>query len=94
MTPSFAPSDVMFATLKTLFCAAYTTRNWTLGEEVTRKQINDLWEALHNVPDLLTRWEGSQTEEEIVSYLREYSEKWKAPDLLERYKIHLNEAKG
>jgi len=81
----------MYATLKTLFCAAYTTRNWCIDESVSRKQIYDLWEALHNVPDLLTRWEGSETEKEILQYFTEYTEQWASPNLIERYKCHLNE---
>ncbi len=74
----------MYATLKTLFCAAYTTRNWGLGQTVSREQIYDLWEALHNVPDLLTRWQGRQTERQIIQYFREYTEKWTNPNLVER----------
>jgi hypothetical protein len=93
MKANFAPEDIMYAALKTLFCAAYTTRNWGLDETVSRKQIYDLWEAIHNVPDLLARWRGPETEEEILQYFKEYTDKWQTPDLVERYKIHLNEQK-
>jgi hypothetical protein len=51
-------------------CAVYT-RNWTLSDQVSRKQINDLWEAVHEIPDLLTRWRDDG-EDEIRMYLREY----------------------
>jgi hypothetical protein len=36
--------------------APYAKRNWTLGEDVSREQIYDRWEALHPVPSLVTRW--------------------------------------
>jgi hypothetical protein len=68
--------------------AAYTTRNWTLGEEVSRKQINDLWEALHVVPSLVTRWRFD-AETELLMYFDEYDRKWPAPRLRQMYEQHL-----
>jgi hypothetical protein len=60
--------------------APFTPRNWTLSEEVSRQQINDLWEAVHEIHDLLTRWHHD-CESEIRMYLQEYKEKWSEPDL-------------
>ncbi len=82
MNRLLAPEPILRASLRVLHIAAYTTRNWTLADEVSRKQINDLWEALHEVPDLLKRW--SSDEEGIMElrmYFREYSECWPSPDL-------------
>ena len=91
MTPEFAPPHIMFAALKALHCAAYTTRNWGLDETISRKQIYDLWEAMHEVPDILTRWKGKDTEEELLMYLREYTEKWKQPNLQAYYEDYLDD---
>jgi hypothetical protein len=86
-----APEPILRAALRVVFIAAYTTRNWTLADEVTRKQINDLWEALHEVPDLVTRW-GNGAEEELLRYFTEYDEKWPAPCLRAIYDQALGQA--
>ena len=80
MTRQLAPEPILRAALRVVFVAAYTTRNWTCSDEVPRKQINDLWEALHEVPDLVTRWRGD-AEEELLRYFHEYDEKWPEPRL-------------
>ena len=78
------PEHILRGALRVLSRAAVYTRNWTLGEQVTRKQINDLWEAIHEIPDLLTRWRDD-SEREVLMYLREYKEKWSEPDLEATY---------
>lgn len=78
MKQTMAPEPILRAALQVLFVAAYTSRNWTLTEEVSREQLNDLWEALHEIPDLLRRWrEGA--EGELLMYLEEYDRKWPSP---------------
>lgn len=72
------------AALRVLFVASYTTRNWTLHEDTSRKQINDLWEAIHEIPDLLCRW-PPDAEHELLLYLDEYDRKWPAPQLRSIY---------
>lgn len=92
-----APEAVVKAGLQVLYVAAYTTRNWTLSEEVERKQVNDLWEALHNVPVVLKNWRGDKESlAELKMYFEEYWLKWERPDLkgifndaLEDSKYHL-----
>jgi hypothetical protein len=79
------PQHILSGALRVLFIGAVYTRNWTLGEKVSRKQINDLWETLHEIPDLLTRWRDG-SEDEILRYLREYKEKWNEPDLEAAYR--------
>jgi len=79
------PDDVLRGALHVLFIGGVYTRNWTLHDEVSRKQINDLWEALHEIPDLLTRWRDD-SEPELVMYLREYKAKWSEPDLEGAYR--------
>ena len=78
------PANILEAALVTLHVCAYTTRNWTLGDAVSRKQINDLWEAVHEIPSLITRWhDGAETI--LLSYLDEWDEKWPQPCLKVRY---------
>jgi hypothetical protein len=77
-----APEPTLRAALRVLYVAAYTTRNWTLSEGTSRKQINDLWEAIHEIPDLLKRWDAPEKcEAELKMYLREYDSKWQTPKL-------------
>lgn len=62
--------------------AAYTTRNWTLVEDISRKQINALWEAIHEIPDLIKRWRGDEESlRELRMYFQEYDQRWSAPNL-------------
>jgi hypothetical protein len=77
---ALAPEPILRAALQVVFVAAYTTRNWTLDDQVSRKQINDLWEALHEVPDLVTRWRDN-AEKELLMYFEEYDAKWPEPRL-------------
>jgi len=87
-----APEPILGACLRVLHVAAYTTRNWTLSEEVTRKQINDLWEAIHEIPSVLARWDTAQDQErEIMMYLQEYDAKWKSPNLQATYEEALKQ---
>jgi|GEM_PF-1612956 len=83
-----APEPILKAALYVVHHAAYTTRNWTLTDEWPRQQINDLWEAIHEIPSLLTRWR-SDAEQELLMYLDEYDRKWPSPRLREMYRRHL-----
>ena len=82
MPSNLAPEPILRAALRVLFIAAACTRNWTLGEEVSRKQINDLWEAIHEIPSVITSWRGNdECMQELRMYLQEYDEKWESPQL-------------
>jgi hypothetical protein len=76
-----APEPILKGSLRVLYVAGYTTRNWTNSEDVSRKQINDLWEAIHEIPSLLTHWRPD-AEKELMMYLREYNVKWPEPNLM------------
>lgn len=78
------PPTVLQAALEVLHVCGYTTRNWTLSNEVSCEQINDLWEAVHEVPSLLTRWHVD-AEPQLIGYLDEYAAKWPQPNLEARY---------
>ncbi len=96
----FPPEPMLYASLQVLYVAAYTTRNWTtsLQQDVPQEQINDLWEALHEIPRLLTCWGTSYPEKdyekEVLRYLREYKMKWDTPDLEDRFVQAYKEALG
>ncbi len=81
---SVAPEPILRAALRVVHVAAYTTRNWTYADGWPRQQVYDLWEALHVVPDLVTRWRPD-AERELLGYLDEYDHKWPAPRLRELY---------
>jgi hypothetical protein len=90
-----APEPTVRAALRVLHVAAFTTRNWTLSEDISRKQINDLWEAIHEIPDLLKRWDAPEKcEAELKMYLREYDSKWQTPKLESIFEQAWGEARG
>ncbi len=82
MSNALAPEPILRAALRVLFVAAYTTRNWTLSEDISRKQINALWEAIHEIPDLIKRWRDHEERlRELRMYLQEYDQRWSFPKL-------------
>jgi hypothetical protein len=88
---AIAPEPILRAALRVLFVASYTSRNWTLDDTVSRQQLNDLWEALHEVPDLLLRWRDD-AEAELLMYLDEYDGKWASPSFRVIYEQARQEA--
>ena len=87
ITP-LAPEPILRAALYVVHVAAYTTRNWTYADGWRQQQVYDLWEALHEVPSLVTRWRPD-AERELLMYLDEYDRKWPTPRLREMYQGHL-----
>jgi hypothetical protein len=80
LTRQLAPEPILRGALRVVFVASYMTRNWAADETVSRRQIYDLWEALHVVPDLVCRWhEGAMTE--LLRYFDEYNQRWPEPRL-------------
>jgi hypothetical protein len=84
-----APEPILRAALRVVYVAAYTTRNWAFTDEVPRKQIFDLWEAIHDIPSLVLRWHPD-AEDELFLYFDEYDRKWPEPRLRETYEKELN----
>jgi len=91
MATVLAPEPILRASLRVLHVAAYTTRNWTLSDDISRKQINALWEAIHEIPDLLKRWRGDDSLAELRMYLKEYDQRWPSPRLEETFDQALKE---
>ena len=83
MSSPLAPEPILRAALRVLYVAAYTTRNWTLSEDVvSRQQLNALWEAIHDIPDLIKRWRGDEESlKQLRMYFREYDQRWDSPKL-------------
>ncbi len=82
MSNSLAPETVLRAALRVVHVAAYTTRNWALNDAISRRQIYDLWEAIHEIPDLLMRWQGDEESmRELRISMREYDQRWSSPKL-------------
>jgi hypothetical protein len=86
-----APEPILRAALRVVFVASYTTRNWTRTEEVPRQRVYDLWEAIHEVPDLVCRWRAD-AERELLMYFDEYDAKWPDPKLRAIYQAALETA--
>lgn len=76
----FAPPPILRAALRVLYVCSYETRNWTLADDVSRKQINDLWEAIHPIPNLLYNCRDN-AEGDLFMYFDEYNERWPTPHL-------------
>jgi hypothetical protein len=86
MSSPLAPEPILRAALRVLHVAGYTTRNWTLVEQevVPRQQVGALWEAIHEIPDLIKRWRGDEESlKELRMYLQEYDQRWSFPKLEE-----------
>jgi len=82
MNALLAPEPILRASLHVLHFAAFTTRNWTRSDEISRKQIYDLWEAIHEIPDLIKRWRGDEESlKELRMYLKGYDQRWSSPKL-------------
>ncbi|WP_417386505.1 hypothetical protein [Gimesia sp.] len=91
MNYPLAPEPTLRAALRVLHVAAYTTRNWTLKEEISREQINDLWEAIHVIPSLIEHWrDNEECQRELRRYLQEYDERWDDLKLEVRFDDALN----
>lgn len=90
LSGAIAPEPILRAALHVTFVAAYTTRNWSLDDQVSRRQINDLWESIHNVPDLVCRWRDDAARE-LLLYFNCYDERWPEPKFRKIYEDALRE---
>jgi hypothetical protein len=92
MNNRLAPQPILLAALRVVHVAAYTTRNWAMDDNISRKQIHDLWEAIHEIPDLIKRWRGDEESlRELRVYLQEYDRQWDSPKLEEIFDHELQD---
>jgi len=59
---ALAPEPVMRAALDVLGHACVFVRNATLSPDVSAKMINDLMEAIHDIPSQLKTWDGERVD--------------------------------
>jgi hypothetical protein len=71
---SVAPEPYLSAYLAVLHHAALAGRHWAWANEPNEK-LADLMDAIHNVPDLLNRWEECD-EPCLRSDLLRFDQKW------------------
>ena len=78
-----APDYVIEAVMDTLKWAMVYCRNYTLQEQVDIQQVNQLMDAIHEVPSILCRWPDGALEEIMVHLACFNHTKWNdAPDLV------------
>ncbi len=94
MNSPLAPEPVLRAALRVLHFAGHVTRNWTARQDFSREQIQDLWEAVHGIPETLCRWQGDESLHEVRERLREYDQRWSFPQLDEVFREGLNGPKA
>lgn len=89
-----APQNILKAALVTLERAILSLRNATYpGNELSQQAINDLADALHNIPKSLLNWDETKDLEEIRLFLKSFDRSlWpgeSAPDLLAIFESEL-----
>lgn len=89
-----APDYVIKALCNTLHWATVYCRNYTLGENVSIKQINEIMEAIHEVPNMLFRWDDNKIDEVKLHLGCFDSSKWGgAPNLVAHFEESLKSCK-
>ena len=70
-----APEPILKAALMTLHSAAVFCRNSTVRPDVPVKMVNDLMEAIHEVPSILMHWNDQYSFDEIVVHLSSFDQR-------------------
>jgi hypothetical protein len=79
---AIAPQPILLAGLETCHWAWVHVRNATLSCSVDPKHINEVAEALHEIPFFLMSWERTSLEE-LRLHLRGFdSTRWPGPNFL------------
>ncbi len=88
-----APDYILEAVMDTLEWAMVYCRNYTLREKPDINQINELMEAIHEVPNIASRWpEGALDEIKLHLGCFDY-EKWKdSPNLVSYFENAIERA--
>ena len=89
---ALAPQPILLAGLDTCHKAWVHVRNATLSPDVDRKHINEVAEALHEIPFFLKSWEHTNLDE-LRLHLRYFlSGRWPgSPDFLHYFDQKLKE---
>ena len=88
-----APKDVLAAALYTLHRALVHCRNITISpDEESRRQVNEIMEATHEIPDFLANWHLHTLDEVRLQLSCFDSGKWiGAPNLTKLFDAKLRE---
>jgi hypothetical protein len=87
-----APQTILAAALSTLHLALIYCRNITLSKEDRRKEVNEIMEAIHEVPDFLANWQLHDLKELRLHLSCFDSKKWiGSPNLLKIFDAKLQE---
>ena len=83
------PESELRACLEVLRRAILNARSWAWKKKVDPAQLADLMDAIHNIPDMLQRWESCDREL-MLEMLSDYETKWSGrgqggPSLLDAY---------
>ncbi len=89
---ALAPEPILRAALDTVGWACIFIRNQTIREGAPTKMINDAMEAVHEVPQMLTRWRPDTLEEIRVHLGCFPASQWQdAPDLVAFFEQRLKD---
>jgi hypothetical protein len=95
--PNFAPPAIMEAALHTIYRACVMARNCTLPGHEHSAKANSLMEAVHEVPNLLTKWNAERLCEVRNHFDCFESHEWPgSPDLVTTFneRLKANEEAG
>jgi len=89
-----APDHIIEAVLDTVKMAMVYCRNYAINDNVDTRQIYELMDAVHDVPDQMYRWSDNGIED-IKLHLRCFDHnKWNdSPDLVSYFEGALERAK-
>jgi hypothetical protein len=75
---NIAPEPILKAGLMTLHWATVFARNWTYSLDVPLKMVNDLMDAIHEVPSILMHWNEEHSFDMLILHLSCFDDKpWK-----------------
>jgi hypothetical protein len=75
---NLAPEPILKVALMTLHWATVFCRNWTLRSDVPVKMVNDLMEAIHELPSTLMHWNDQHSFKGILLQLSDFDARaWK-----------------
>ncbi|MEN6458188.1 MAG: hypothetical protein ABFC63_04605, partial [Thermoguttaceae bacterium] len=72
---TIAPEPILKAALVTIHWATVFARNWTCRPDVPVKMVNDLMEAIHEVPSILIHWNDENSLDMLIMHLSWFDEK-------------------
>ena len=89
---SIAPEPILRAGNDTVSWACIFCRNQSLASTVSAKMVNDVMEAIHEVPRMLVDWEHHDLAEVRMHFGGFQASRWPgAPDLVSHFDRKLRE---